>query len=157
MCPAEVNQPHKLHAETLWQVFQEVLHDQIVAFVVLWLAAFAPITCQYHGMLVDWFDPQANSTHHQQAGAAFCSLPMPMNESSFSGSAVCSHALQSHQTTSDVTVVMSLLTAIVPQHFAFRLLAEGSILYLAEPGRPPQWIPLPPDQPPRFPSRGERV
>ncbi len=118
---------------SLWLVVQEIVRSQIVAFVVFWLAVFAPVTCQYHGMMVDWFDSPPSS--------------FMLHLDSPPGPAHVSHALQNHQMTPDVTLLMSMLTMMLPGSVVFRPAVSHTSLLLGRPIYARQRV-LPPLVPP---------
>ena len=105
-----VKHAHITSPESHWWVFQETARRQIVAWVVLWLVVYAPVTCQYHGLMIDWFGAQAEDP-------AFMShqpLPMAVASPDLPRSAHASPALQNHQMTSDAIQIMSLLSLMLP-------------------------------------------
>ena len=128
-------------SEALWLVLREIIRCQMVAFVVFWLAVFAPVTCQYHGLMVDWLGPE------------FPAMPgsMPMVESSpdITSAGSSADAFRNHQRTPDVTLTMSLFTVVLPRHIVFTPAMKGSELPLTDSvdAQEQTWQPL--DPPPR--------
>ncbi len=86
------------------------MRRQIVAWVVLWLVVYAPVTCQYHGLMLDWFGAQAEDPafmSRQPPLTAVASPDLPRGAHPFP-------ALQNHQMTSDAIQIMSLLSLMLP-------------------------------------------
>ena len=105
-----VKHTHITSPEARWLVFQAMARRQIVAWVALWLVVYAPVTCQYHGLMINWFGAQAEDP-------AFMShppLPMAVSSPDLPGTAHPSPTLQNHQVTSDAIQIMSLLSLMLP-------------------------------------------
>jgi hypothetical protein len=140
-----VKHAHITSTESHWWVFQETARRQIVAWVVLWLVVYAPVTCQYHGMMINWFGAQAEDP-------AFMShqpLPMTVASPDLSRSAYPSPALQNHQLTSDAVQIMSLLSLMLPAGMIVLPAATRTRFSLTSP-IPVRQRSLPPlDPPPR--------
>jgi hypothetical protein len=135
------NQPNN----SLWPAVQYLLRCQVVAFVVFWLAIFAPVTCQYHGLLMDWFAPQP--VHHHHSPSTVCAIAQPGLPAWVAPT--CVHTLQGHQTTPDVTLIMSLFNVMIPGGVSCARSVRGTALPIRDGGSVVRWIVAPPEQPPR--------
>jgi hypothetical protein len=137
-------------SESLGQALGHVLHCQVVAFVVGWLALLAPITCQYHGLLPDWPRMVQEHTRHDHAASGSCHQSILTGASASADISACLHVPQNHQTTPNITLLMSLFNAMIPGSLVLPASAQGQFLPSPGASRLRQRTLPPPDQPPRF-------
>ena len=109
----------------------ELLRCHLICFLVVWLALFAPMYCQYHGLMMNFGD----KNYHDSMAA--------MQPDA---------GLHFHQMASSITMVMSLFVAAMPN--TLLLLSPSHIRWVrVAPSQKPTEPSLPaPDQPPRWPS-----
>jgi hypothetical protein len=136
-------------SESLGQALAYAVRCQVVAFAVFWLALLAPITCQYHGLLLDWRRMMQVHEHHDHPTDGSCSQPMLTEDSVSADIPTCLHVMQGHQTAPDVTLLMSLFDVMIPAGFVVQPPAQGALLPSPDAARPRQRAFPPPDQPPR--------
>ena len=75
----------------------EILYCHLIVLLVVWLALFAPVMCQYHGLMIHF---GAEPADHAQMADMASSSPQA--------------GLRFHQMASSVTMVMSLFVAAMP-------------------------------------------
>jgi hypothetical protein len=104
------------------------LHGQVVSLLIFWLVLFAPVTCQFHGLLIPL------SLHQRHGMTARMLTEMPA---------------EGHQMALSMPLPTSLFVAMLPDRAPIALISTFvTMVWLAR--CLAKWPPLrPPDQPPR--------
>jgi hypothetical protein len=121
--------------QTLWTAVGRILYCQFIMSLVFWFAFIGPITCQYHGMLINLFEDHPEHTIHEQSADD----AVPFGD----------HRVNNHQPTSSTISLVALFTAVVPESLLTDQQAVTTIPSV-QTNWPAQLAPLPPDQPPRL-------
>jgi hypothetical protein len=137
-----------------WQTLGVICHRLITLLLVVWLAAFAPATCQYHGFLLRLTHlPEQEHLHvgtHSRreksatlAGVLLADTLLGTNPESEE------HSMVRHKPIGNDTSLMSLLALAIPHAVILGPLAHFSQVLIQAP-LPRQFALPPPDQPPRL-------
>ncbi len=110
--------------------------QQLVVLLVFWLTVAAPMTCEYHGLLL--FDaPTMHAMLH-------------LEQADHHGSVQADgHQLHNHEMATSVTLLQSLFLMALPAALIVQLPEQGRTFGLPDPTPPAEWVLPPPDQPPR--------
>jgi hypothetical protein len=125
------SQPQKGDSELI-RATLDIARCHLIGVLILWLALFAPVTCQYHGLMIH-FGGETNQSDHA-------------NHADSSGP---ESRLQSHEMASQATVVMSLFVAVTPDDLLLLAPATARQVQPHDPRQPAQLALPVPDQPPR--------
>ena len=112
------------------QAAQDTVRCHLIVLLILWLALFAPIVCQYHGVMLHFGGDNAH-THLDHAD-------QPPPDSRF------------HEMASSVTMLMGLFVAAMPDGVMLPVSVPSSSVHIRDillPAQPE--LPVP-HQPPRF-------
>ncbi len=121
--------------------------------MVIWLAIFSPVVCEYHGLMLKFSVPEpmpAASQHEMHHHG-----DMPMESSGTTDSHISGPTFRTltHRMLTEDMQSMSLLIAVTPDHV---LIAPLRVIAAAHPGDrhfPVQRSVPPPEQPPRLTLR----
>src|ERR1044071_8955221 len=83
--------------ESLSQAVGAILHRQLVAFLVIWLAVGFPVMCQLHGMM-SLYDMEPHE-HLGHSGTSNSEYPCSIHD---------------HSTVPGIAMLLSLITGLVP-------------------------------------------
>src|SRR5690242_17335744 len=114
--------------ESLTQAVGAILVRQLVAFLAIWLAVGFPVTCQVHGTMSMYELEQ-----HDHMGA----------ETEYP----C--AIHNHNTAPSMTMLLSLITSMVPDQIAYHDVSSIQVLPVSIIRWPLQFAIHPPGRPPR--------
>ncbi len=118
-------------------IILRLLHTFGVGLLACWLAIFAPMICEHHGLMLP-SNPLMHAHHHAIANNF---TPHPIQDEA--------QHMSAHEPASEVTLAMSILTLALPARTAPALdlsttrIRIADALFPAEPDLPP------PDEPPR--------
>jgi len=136
----------------------QLLYHQFILMLVLWLAVFAPVTCQYHGLLLHFgagVQPHDLasfvSEDHLCGGPTSISDPKgAVDELGQSDRAAGSpRGIYDHATVSTTTMILSLLALVQPQNLNLAHPGTARSLQLSDIDLPPLLGVSPLRQPPR--------
>src|SRR5260221_5187646 len=114
--------------ESLAQAVGAIFHRQLVAFLIIWLAVGFPVTCQLHGMM---------SMYEMEPYQHDSSNPEP------------SCSLHEHTTAPSMTMLLSLITSMIPDQITCYCDVSGKTLSRSVVRWPLQLVIYLPEQPPR--------
>ncbi|MEP7287606.1 MAG: hypothetical protein ABI947_17770 [Chloroflexota bacterium] len=124
----------------------DMVRCHLVIFMAFWMAIFAPVMCEYHGVMLHFGhadDPTQFhlSMHHEHSNEY--SNPVPeLPQSLVPG-------LKVHEMASSVTMLMSLFVVAMPNPITTAEFAKPSNIFSVDANLPRQRLIAPPDQPPR--------
>ncbi len=121
---ASQDHPH----ESLAQAVGAIFHRQLVAFLIIWLAVGFPVTCQLHGMM-SMYEMEPHQ-HDSNNTAPPC-------------------ALHDHTTAPSMTMLLSLITSMIPDQITCYYDVSGKTLSRSVVRWPLQLVIYLPEQPPR--------
>ncbi len=112
----------------------ETVYCHLVCFIAVWLILFAPLYCEYHGLMLNMGD-----------------MHMQPDDSTSAGPQPGANILIFHQMASSVMMAMSFLVAAAPHRLL--LLMPTDRRWMSFPSEPNLLEPLlpVPEQPPRLP------
>jgi hypothetical protein len=120
--------PHQQASnEEVRRLAHDIVRCHLTFLLIVWLALFAPIVCQYHGVMLHFGGDNAHHDHVEQ--------PQP--------------GLKAHEMASGVTMLMSLFVAAMPDGGLLLELVPTSAVSVHDTPLPVQPSLPPPDQPPR--------
>ena len=116
-----------------------LFRQQLVILLIFWMTIAAPMTCQYHGLLLN--------------GMAGVTVPLVEHighhVSHQPGSLSADHHLTPHQMSSGTLLMQSLFLMDMPTVLPLESAEQGQLFIAPQPLLPRQWILPPPEQPPR--------
>jgi hypothetical protein len=110
--------------------------QQLVVLLVFWLTVAAPMTCEYHGLLL-FSAPTVHATAHLEHADHLGSVQAG------------GHQLRNHEMATSVTLMPSLFLMALPLTLIIQLPEQGHPFGPPDPTPPREWVLPPPDQPPR--------
>ncbi len=121
---ASQDHPH----ESLAQAVGAIFHRQLVAFLIIWLAVGFPVTCQLHGMMSMYeIEPHQHDSNNTEPPCA----------------------LHDHTTAPSMTMLLSLITSMIPDQITCYYDVSGKTLSRSVVRWPLQLVIYLPEQPPR--------
>ncbi len=114
--------------ESLAQAVGAIFHRQLVAFLIIWLAVGFPVTCQLHGMMSMYeIEPHQHDSNNTEPPCA----------------------LHDHTTAPSMTMLLSLITSMIPDQITCYYDVSGKTLSRSVVRWPLQLVIYLPEQPPR--------
>lgn len=121
-------------SDRLWLEVRQLLRAQISLFLICWLAVIVPVVCDQHGMM-SLLDLDSHTGHMYNPGQVLASMTN------------C-ELQHHHQSASAMTI--ELVTAVLPNVTLQPAAVQEKSLPLMDFLKPPQVVPQPLEQPPRF-------
>jgi len=145
MFGADNSQP----SESLQAALLGLARNQLIALLVLWLIFYAPVACQYHGLLLNTPDIMQKQEVHPHS-LPYADAALNLLETTHTSPLGAPSIKPNHSTAAATLFLMSLMTVLTPDSALNNKLDAVFMIHIVESVPPQQPEHLPPEQPPRL-------